>query len=70
MQWEPLIMITLGPVPFDNNQLITVSREYKKLHYLTQFIVTTFYMYKKTAKFILKTYVVLPVVCLHLVVPE
>jgi len=39
-------------------------------HYLTQFIVTTFYMYKKTTKFILKTYVVLPVVCLRLVVPE
>jgi hypothetical protein len=27
-------------------------------------------MYKKTKKFILKTYVVLPVVCLHLAVPE
>ena len=41
-------MITLGPVLFDkNNWLITLSGEYKNLHYLTQFIVTTFYMYKK-----------------------
>ena len=41
-------MITLGPVLFDNNnQLITLSGGYKNLHYLTQFIVTTFYMYKK-----------------------
>jgi hypothetical protein len=63
-------MITLGPTLFDNNnRLITLSGGYKNLHYLTQFIVTTFYMYKKT-KFVLKTYVVLPVVCLHLVVPE
>ena len=64
-------MITLGPALFDNNnRLITLRGGYKNLHYLTQFIVTTFYMYKKTTKFILKTYVVLPVVCLHLVVPE
>jgi hypothetical protein len=60
----------LGPALFDNdNRLITLSGGYKDLRYLTQFIVTTFYINKKT-KFILKTYVVLPVVCLHLVVPE
>ena len=53
MQWKPLIMITLGPALFDNNnQLITLSGGYKNLHYLTQFIVTTFYTYKKTTKFI------------------
>ena len=64
-------MISLGPALFDySNRLITLSGGYKNLHYLTQFIVTNFYMYKKTTKFILKTYVVLPVVCLHLVVPE
>ena len=64
-------MITLGPALFDNNnRLITLSGGYSNLHYLTQFIVTTFYMYKKTTKFISKTYVMLPVVCLHLVVPE
>ena len=41
-------MITLGPALFDkNNRLITLSGEYKNLHYLTQFIVTTFYIYKK-----------------------
>jgi hypothetical protein len=45
IQWKPLIMITLGPALFDNNnRLITLSRWYKNLHYLTQFIVTTFYM--------------------------
>jgi hypothetical protein len=56
-------MISLGPALFDNNnRLITLSGGYKNLHYLTQFIVTTFYMYKSN--------VVLPVVCLHLVVPE
>jgi hypothetical protein len=65
-------MITLGFALFDNNkQLITLSGGYKNLHYLTKFIVTTFYMYKKTTKFIFKkTYVVLSVVCLHLVVSE
>ena len=48
-------MITLGPALLDNNnRLITLSRGYKNLHYLTQFIVTTFYMYKKTTKFIEK----------------
>ena len=64
-------MITLGPAFFDNNnRLITLSGGYKNLHYLTQFIVTTFYMYKKQQNlFKKKTYVVLPVVCLHLVVP-
>jgi hypothetical protein len=46
-QWKPLIMITLGPALFDNNnRLLTLSGGYKNLHYLTQFIVTTFYMYK------------------------
>jgi hypothetical protein len=64
-------MITLGPALFDNdNRLITLSGGYKNLHDLTKFVATTFHMYKKTTKFILKTYVVLPVVCLHLVVPE
>ena len=65
-------MITLGPSLFDNNnRLITLSGGHKNLHYLTQFIVTTFYMYKKQQNlFLKKTYVVLPVVCLHLVVPE
>jgi hypothetical protein len=64
-------MITFGPALFDNNnRLIKLSGGYKNLHDLTQFIVITLYMYKKTTKFILKTYVVLSVVCLHLVVPE
>ena len=64
-------MITLGPALFDkNNRLITLSGGYNNLYYLTQFIVTTFYMYKKTKFILKKTYVVLPVVCLHLVVPE
>jgi hypothetical protein len=63
-------MITVGPALFDNNnRLITLSGGYKNLHCLTQFIVT-FYTYKKQEKFILKTYVVLPVVSLHLAVPE
>jgi hypothetical protein len=63
-------MITLGPAFFDNNnRLITLSGGYKNLHYLTQFIFTTFYMYKNN-KIYLKNYVLLPVVCLHLVVPE
>ena len=45
IQGKPLIMITLGPALFDNNnRLITLSGGYKYLHYLTQFIVTTFYM--------------------------
>jgi hypothetical protein len=35
----------------NNNWLITLSGGYKNLHCLTQFIVTTFYVYKKT-KFI------------------
>jgi hypothetical protein len=48
IQWKPLIMITLGPALFDkNSRLITLSGGYKNLHYLTQFIVTTFYMYKE-----------------------
>jgi hypothetical protein len=63
-------MITLGPALFDNNNwLITLSGGYKNLHYLTQFIITTLYMYKIN-KIYFKTDVVLPVVCLHLVVPE
>jgi hypothetical protein len=57
-------MITLGPALFDNNnRLITLSGGYKNLHCFTQFIVTTFYIYKNN-KIYLKTYVVLPVVCL------
>jgi len=41
-------MITLGPELFDNNKrLITLRGGYKNLHYLNQFIVTTFYIYKK-----------------------
>ena len=64
-------MITLGPAIFCiNNRLITLSGGYKHLHYLTQFIVTTFYMYKKQQNLFKKTYVVLLVVCLHLAVPE
>jgi hypothetical protein len=47
IQWKPLILITLGPALFDNNnRLITLSGGYKKLHYLTQFIVTNYYVYK------------------------
>jgi hypothetical protein len=35
-----------GTRAFDNNnRLITLSGGHKNLHYLTQFIVTTFYMY-------------------------
>jgi hypothetical protein len=46
-QWKPLSVITLGPTLFDkNNRLITLRGGYKSLHYLTQFIVTTFYIYK------------------------
>ena len=45
---EAAYYITLGPVLFDNNNRpITLSGIYKNLHYLTQFIVTNFYMYKK-----------------------
>ena len=48
IEWKPLIMTTLGPALFDNNnRLITLSGGYKNSHYLTQFIVTIFYMYKK-----------------------
>ena len=36
IQWKPLIMNTLGPALFDNNnRLITLSGGYKNLHYLT-----------------------------------
>jgi hypothetical protein len=70
IQWKPFVMITLGPALFDQNyRLITLSGGYKYLHYLTQFIVKNFYM-NKNNKTYFKTYVVLPVVCLHLVVPE
>jgi hypothetical protein len=62
-------MVTFGPALFiNNNRLITLSGGYKNVHYLTQFIVPNFYMYKNNTY--LKTYVVLPVVCLHLAVPE
>jgi hypothetical protein len=64
-------MITLGPALFDNNnRLITLSGGYQNLHYLTQFIVTICYMYKKQQNLFKLTYVVLSVVCLHLAVPE
>jgi hypothetical protein len=67
---KPLIMINLGPALFDNNnRLITLSGRYKNLRYLNQFIVTNFTCINNN-KFILKTGVLLPVVCLHLVVPE
>jgi hypothetical protein len=72
IQLKPLIMITLGLALFDNNnQLITLSGGYKKLHYLTQFIVTVqYFTCIQNNRIYLKTYVVLPVVCLQLVVPE
>jgi hypothetical protein len=55
IQWKPLIMITLGLALFDkNNLLITLSGGYKNLHYLTQFIVTTFHIYKKQQNLFLK----------------
>jgi hypothetical protein len=65
-------MITLGLAHFDNNnRLITLSGGYKNSHYLTQFIVTVqSFTCIKNNKIYLKTYVVLPVVCLQLVVPE
>ena len=48
IQWTPLITITLEPAHFDNNnRLTTLNGGYKNLHHLTQFIVTTFYLYKK-----------------------
>jgi hypothetical protein len=63
-------MITLGPAVFDkNNRLITLSGGNKNLHYLTQFIVTQFYMYKNNKIYFKKTYVAFPGVYLHLVVP-
>jgi hypothetical protein len=63
-------MITLGPALFyNNNRLIILSEGFKDWHYLTQFIVTKFKCIN-TTNFILKTYVMLPVVCLHLAVPE
>jgi hypothetical protein len=56
---------------YNNNRLITLSGRYKNLHYLAQFIVTVqHFTCIKTTKFILKTYVLLPVVCLQSVVPE
>jgi hypothetical protein len=72
IQWKPFIMINLVLALFDdNNRLITLSGGYKNLHYLTQFIFTVkHFTCIKTTKFIWKTYVVLPVVCLQLVVPE
>ena len=49
-------MIILGPALFDNNnRLITLSGGYKNLHYLSQFIVTIFYMYKKQNNLFKKT---------------
>jgi hypothetical protein len=65
-------MITFGLALFgNNNRLITLSGGYKNLHYLTQFIVTVQpFTCIKNNKIYLKTYVVLSVVCLQLVVPE
>ena len=41
IQWKSLIVIILGLALFDkNNRVITLSGGYKKLHYLTQFVVT------------------------------
>jgi hypothetical protein len=65
-------MITLGLTLFaNNNLLITLSIGYKNLHYLTQFIVTVqpFTCIKNNNNY-LKMYVLLPVLCLQLVVPE
>ena len=46
-------MITLGPALFyNNNRLITLNGGYRNLHYLTQFIVTTFYMYKNNKTYL------------------
>jgi hypothetical protein len=65
-------MINLGLALFDdNNRLITLSGGCKNLHYLTQIIVTVQpFTCIKNNKIYLKTYVVLPDVCLQLVVPE
>ena len=64
-------MITLGPALFDNNnRLITLNGRYKNLHYLTQLLLQTFTRIKNNKIYFKKTYVVLSVVCLHLVVPE
>jgi len=65
-------MITLGLALFDNNnRLITLSKAYKNMHYLTQCIVTVQpFTCTKNNKIYLKTYVVLSVVCLQLLVPE
>jgi hypothetical protein len=69
LQWKPLIMITLGPAFFDNNnRLITLSGGYKNLHYLNQFVVTTFYMYKNNNIYL--NAICSVACCLHLVVPE
>jgi hypothetical protein len=63
-------MITLGPALFyNNNRLITSSVGYENLHDLTQFIVTKFYI-NETQNLFKKLQVILPVVCLHLAVPE
>jgi len=66
------MMIILGLAHFDNNnRLITLSGRYKNLHYLTQFIGTVQpFTCIKNNKIYLKTYVVLSLVCLQLVVPE
>jgi hypothetical protein len=47
IQGKPLIVITLCPAVFYNNyRLITLSEGYNNWYYLTQIIVTKFYMYK------------------------
>ena len=46
-QWKPLIMITLGPTLFDNNNwLITLSGGYKNLHYITVLPDTWLHLYR------------------------
>jgi hypothetical protein len=63
----------LRPALFDNNnRLITLSGGYKNLHYLSQFIVTTFYVYKKQQNLFknLCSVACCLFVCLYLVVPE
>jgi hypothetical protein len=63
-------MITLGLALFDNNtRLIALSGRYINLHYLTQFIVTTVYMYKKQQN-LFKNLCIVACCLFALVVPE
>ena len=57
VQWKPLIMITLGPTPFaNNNRRITLSGGYKTLHYLTNLLLQHFTCIKNN-KIYLKNFV-------------